>query len=558
MEGPTPKPCNVCENCTAITKDMLFDVIEIDAASNRGIDDIRDLREKVRVPPIQARFKVYIIDEVHMLTREAFNALLKTLEEPPEHVIFLMATTEPHKLPSTILSRCQRFDFRRLTDGEIGKHITWIADQENFTIEEAALGTLVKTADGSLRDAISLLDQLVSFSEGHISTQDVNQVFGMPERQEIAKLMDAVFSGDLESSFDIFNEFFAAGKSFSLFVRFLMEYFRDLYFINQKIRPSHQLYDEAGLKPLVKQAKSVDRESLIRMLDEIARVEDRIRWETYPRIILEILLIKLVDTINGPGLTGSKTPRPESKSEAPPVKKEPIPETPAPAGPATRAHEEVAAKKQEKPLRAPLQWTPKSTGAEKTEKKAKAPAEDIIPDPEPPADLLPEKTFVDKESSKKSKRPAKPKSTKENVEPAALPETDDPDLKEVIDAWPNILSFIKNEDLPAYFLAADGVPTSRKGFILTVEFQNPHCYNIMSGNKYIMLLESALEKTLGSPLKAQTSLKGSKQVIELDPQPKKNKKNESEYFLKNESGAPKNMSLFDTLNEEMPGSKEIF
>jgi len=136
--GPTATPCNVCPVCTAITKDKLFDVIEIDAASNRGIDDVRDLKEKVRVPPTQARRKVYIIDEVHMLTREAFNALLKTLEEPPDHVLFIMATTEPQKLPPTILSRCQRFDFRRLTDEEIANHIRSLCNKEGFSIDDAA------------------------------------------------------------------------------------------------------------------------------------------------------------------------------------------------------------------------------------------------------------------------------------------------------------------------------------------------------------------------------------------------------------------------------------
>ena len=218
-EGPIPSPCNKCDICLAIDSDSLFDVVEIDAASNRGIEDIRDLREKVRVPPSQGRYKVYIIDEVHMLTKEAFNALLKTLEEPPSYVVFMLATTEPQKLLSTILSRTQRFDFRRLTDEEIGNHIRWIASQEEFEVDDEALATIVKTADGSMRDSISILDQLVSFSSGTITGEEVNSVFGLVERREIQDFMAAVFSGDVARAFELFDTFFQAGKSFSLFIR---------------------------------------------------------------------------------------------------------------------------------------------------------------------------------------------------------------------------------------------------------------------------------------------------------------------------------------------------
>jgi len=217
--GPTPTPCNTCPVCTAITKDKLFDVIEIDAASNRGIDDVRDLKEKVRVPPSQARRKVYIIDEVHMLTREAFNALLKTLEEPPGHVLFIMATTEPQKLPPTILSRCQRFDFRRLTDAEIAGHIRSLCSREGYSIDDGATDLIVKSADGSMRDSISILDQLVSFSDGAITAADATLMFGLVEKSEIITFMEAVFSADAQQAFELFQKFFDAGKSFSLFLR---------------------------------------------------------------------------------------------------------------------------------------------------------------------------------------------------------------------------------------------------------------------------------------------------------------------------------------------------
>jgi DNA polymerase-3 subunit gamma/tau len=334
-KGPSATPCNACDVCLAVAKDSLFDVIEIDAASNRGIDDIRDLREKVRVPPIQARFKVYIIDEVHMLTKEAFNALLKTLEEPPAHVMFVMATTEPQKLPATILSRCQRFEFRRLTDIEIMDHIRSIAKKENCGIDDGALRVVVKTADGSMRDAISILDQLVSFSEGSITLEDVAKVFGMPEKQEISGFINAIFEGDVAAAFDVFNKFFDAGKSFNLFIRLIMEHMRDIYLVKQRIKPLSDALSDEDLKTLGKHAKMVSRETIVQLLSEISRVEDRIRWETYPRIVLEILLVSMTDMIGGPKLVedAPSAPAPARAAAKPAPAPEPAEEAPAEESP---------------------------------------------------------------------------------------------------------------------------------------------------------------------------------------------------------------------------------
>lgn len=300
-EGPTVTPCNQCNICLSIISDRLFDVVEIDAASNRGIDDIRDLKEKVRVPPAQARKKVYIIDEVHMLTREAFNALLKTLEEPPPHVLFLMATTEPQKLPPTILSRCQRFDFRRLTDNEISGHIRHIADNEKFEIESGAVDMVVRSADGSLRDAISILDQLVSFSSGKVTSDEVNLMFGLVDKSEIATFMHAIFAADAARAFELFQRFFEAGKSFSLFLRLVMEYLRDIYLIRQNLNPPRDTFSDAEKAELKAISSSLDRKIIVALMDEVARIEDRIRWEVYPKIILEILIIKMIDISGGHG-----------------------------------------------------------------------------------------------------------------------------------------------------------------------------------------------------------------------------------------------------------------
>ncbi|MFH1538363.1 MAG: DNA polymerase III subunit gamma/tau [bacterium] len=291
-KGPTPEPCNECDICDSVTRDVLFDVVEIDAASNRGIDDIRDIKEKVRVPPVQARYKVYIIDEVHMLSTPAFNALLKTLEEPPPNVIFILATTEAHKLLSTILSRCQRFDFRRIPTSAIHGHLVKIAENENFEAESDALATIAATADGSLRDAISILDQLVSFSGGKITAEHVSDVLGMIPGGEMLSFINALLDNDAPRCFELFDQFFQEGKSVSLFVRLLLEHFRDIYFLQAGMPVE---LSEPSLKdPIEKQAKKIKNPTLVKMLDETAKVEERVRWENYPRIVLEILIIKLL------------------------------------------------------------------------------------------------------------------------------------------------------------------------------------------------------------------------------------------------------------------------
>ncbi|MEW6200500.1 MAG: DNA polymerase III subunit gamma/tau [bacterium] len=294
--GPTPAPCNQCANCIAIAKDTLFDVVEIDAASNRGIDDIRDLREKVRVPPVQGRYKVYIIDESHMLTREAFNALLKTLEEPPPHVIFILATTERHKLPQTILSRCQGFEFRRIPPTVIREHLEKIAKKEKFKVDNDAMDTIVATADGSLRDAISVLDQLVSYSGGDVTLRHVHDVLGMIESNEIVEFVDALLSAGAGRCFELLEQFFNEGKSAARFLQLLLEHLRDIYFMHAGIKQETAVRGETKDKSSIeRQAGKMSASLVAKMMDEIGRVEDRIRWETYPRIAVEVMIIKLLD-----------------------------------------------------------------------------------------------------------------------------------------------------------------------------------------------------------------------------------------------------------------------
>ena len=226
--GENPDPCNHCPSCQRISDGVSLDVLEIDGASNRGIDEVRDLREKVKFAPVEGNRKVYIIDEVHMLTTEAFNALLKTLEEPPPHVIFIFATTEIHKVPATILSRCQRFDFKRLTAEEIFRRLSHLIQEEGLLADEEALRLIGRETDGGLRDAIGLMEQSISYAEGRLTTNDVRAVLGLVETEALFSLGQALAARDLVTGFSVIKKASEEGKDLALFARQLARFFRDL------------------------------------------------------------------------------------------------------------------------------------------------------------------------------------------------------------------------------------------------------------------------------------------------------------------------------------------
>lgn len=223
--GPTPNPCNKCQNCQRINDGTSMDVFEIDAASNRGIDEIRDLREKVAFAPVSGRYKVYIIDEVHMLTTEAFNALLKTLEEPPPHVIFILATTEPHKIPATIHSRCQRFDFKRVTDADIVRRLREVADGSGIAADDDALQLIAVQSDGGMRDALSLLDQCGVMAE-RVTAETVRSVLGIIGREALRDLVKAIGEGKVPQSLELLESLLAGGKDVKQIISELAGYLR--------------------------------------------------------------------------------------------------------------------------------------------------------------------------------------------------------------------------------------------------------------------------------------------------------------------------------------------
>ena len=294
-KGPSPTPCNQCSNCREISQSNSVDVIEIDGASNRGIDNIRELRETVRYRPAKGRYKVYIIDEVHMLTTEAFNALLKTLEEPPAHVIFIFATTEPHKIPATILSRCQRFDFRRLSLQQIVEHLKKITSQEGADFSEGILYAIAREADGSMRDAQSLLEQLLAFS-GDGLPEDGNPRHPRSDRQakRVADRQRRSFRETREACLDLVEDVYRRGIDSRRFCQHLCDHFRNLLFIAISDGREMRLDLPEDEKKLLKdQAAGTTPESLHVYFQMLLRGEEEIRRSSMPKIALEMLLLRM-------------------------------------------------------------------------------------------------------------------------------------------------------------------------------------------------------------------------------------------------------------------------
>ncbi|MDD4679967.1 MAG: DNA polymerase III subunit gamma/tau, partial [Clostridia bacterium] len=224
-------PCGECEVCENLSSDSNMDILEIDAASNNGVDEIRDLREKVRFPPAFGKFKVYIIDEVHMLSIGAFNALLKTLEEPPSHAVFILATTEPHKLPATILSRCQRFDFKRISQKVIVGRMRNICDSMNIMVENEGLHTIARWAEGGMRDALSLLDQIIGFSGNQITNDDIINIIGTADQSFLFQTTDDILTGNLQGMLQKINQLLDEGKALNIFTRDLLQHIRNLLIV---------------------------------------------------------------------------------------------------------------------------------------------------------------------------------------------------------------------------------------------------------------------------------------------------------------------------------------
>lgn len=291
--GVNHEPCNVCPLCIEITKGSSTDVFEIDGASNTGVDDIRELRDNVKYLPSHSRYKIFIIDEVHMLSTSAFNALLKTLEEPPEHVKFIFATTEPHKLPVTILSRCQRFDFKRVPLAKIIARLRQIAEAEQIDISDAALALIARKGDGSMRDSITAFDQVLACCGNSVSDEDVVTLIGAVDRRLLAEMSDALFRRDTQSVLEGVKKVDAVGYNMRQFCQELIEHFRNMLVIRSVKKPEEILdLSESELQELTRQSESVSALDIQRRLSLFIKADGDMAYASFPRFVLELALLK--------------------------------------------------------------------------------------------------------------------------------------------------------------------------------------------------------------------------------------------------------------------------
>lgn len=469
--GPTPNPCNKCQNCVRINDGTSMDVFEIDAASNRGIYEIRDLREKVAFAPVNGRYKVYIIDEVHMLTTEAFNALLKTLEEPPPHVIFILATTEPHKIPATIHSRCQRFDFKRVTDSDIVKRLREVADGSGIAADDDALQLIAVQADGGMRDALSLLDQCGVMAE-RVSAETVRSVLGIVGREALRELVKAVGEGNVPKALELLEALLAGGKDVKQIITELAEYLRAvlLYKASPEYREIY-LTDTKEAIAAMEGLFSTDR--LMAAQERLHQCMLELRQSVRGRIAAEMCLFDLC-RVEGSTLA-ALTARVE-KLEAMLAGRIPAIQQTVPAAPVPQDYPQQAAAAPETGLKFGYVLDEghgiHTEAPEPQPQKAAAEAENYQPAAEPVKAV-----------------PVKKAAPVQKAEPVPIMEAD----AAAGDLWQQVLEILKTEKKRSMVAcAAGGRAVSYVNGILTVAFKNKFNCKRMNADDYKKAFEAVL------------------------------------------------------------------
>ena len=448
-KGPTAKPCGECANCLEIENARSLDVQEIDGASNRGIDEIRALRENVKFAPASGKFKIYIIDEVHQITTDGFNALLKTLEEPPAHVKFIFATTSAQKVPATILSRCQRFDFRRIPTDTIAETLKEICKQEKIKADEHALYQIAKAADGSLRDSQTLLDRIAASGSGKIGREDVERSLGVPEEQRVTELVGYLAAHDAKKALLLLDGVLKEGKDPALFMEALLGHVRDLLFIKTSESLS-ELIDasEAHRAELTKQTKLFSKEDLFYFFSVIAHTLQVMKRFESKRIPLEVALVKLAE--NAPVesieklITELKST--EKKSTVRPAVSAAPAETPVPELPKKKARVEPAAD-------------------EEKDEIEELPTEDAEIKPELPGEKSPAFLAV----------------------------------------WSSLLASVKTEKISLSSYLAEGEPLTIENGIAQIAFPEKHSFHreTLEADPNRRLIEKHLSELIGKPLRIE-------------------------------------------------------
>lgn len=443
VNGPTPNPCGVCDSCREIAQGISLDVLEIDGASNNSVDQIRELRDNVRFAPVRGRYKLYIIDEVHMLSTQAFNALLKTLEEPPEHVIFVFATTEVHKVLPTILSRCQRFDLRRIPTQVIARHLAFIAEQEEVRLTQAAAEAIAVAADGGLRDAESMLDQLVAFCGHDVGEKEVLEVFGLTSERVVIDIFRAMIARNASEALALIDRQAEAGKDFGRLLADLLVFARSLLVFKVDPAALRDEVSEAARAALEQLHPQLETAELLRLIQQLAETEPVLKWSANKRMHLEIGVIRAVQSLEevsldsvlealqdlrGSGQPGTKAAVPA----AAPVRKV-RPAVPKPANqppPAMALEPRPAAEK-----------VPAATAEDDKTPAERGPAK-VTPAAAEPAGTGPRREAAPEggKTAHRAEDPATPQS--QSQDPVQTPPASEPALQEF---WPKFLGEIRSK-----------------------------------------------------------------------------------------------------------------
>ncbi len=479
------KPCNQCAICRSLTEGRCLDLIEIDAASNRGIDEIRDLREKVHFSPSEATIKTYIIDEVHMLTNEAFNALLKTLEEPPSHVMFILATTEPHRIPATILSRCQRFDFRRIKVKDIVGYLGTIAEQEKLKVESKALQLIARQATGSMRDAISLLDQLVAFGGDEVTLDRVQALLGAVSAEAVEGLVDCLIQRDIAGGLRLINQVVDDGLSPRQLNRQLLEHLRGLLLIQSGGGVALNVTDET-MGQMRAQADQLPMDRLVEVIKLFNAANQEMRGSLQIQLPLELAFVEAVIK-SEPIKSEQVEPQSSPASERAVTATSTIHERPSPA-PVERAVSPPAGS----------QVAPRESPAARVMKEAQpssVPAEGA-PKPEPGHE----------------------RGVSSDREGAGQPHS----LDQIAEQWPTVLTAIKPRNRNVEALLKDSQPIAVEGRTLVLGFFYSFHKERIEDVRAKGLVEQALSQVMGQPYRIRCVLT-SRTPEEIERERPKNK-----------------------------------
>ncbi len=484
INGPTAEPCGECEACQKIQSGQSIDIIEIDAASNRGIDEIRDLREKVKFYPSEGKYKVYIIDEVHMLTKGAFNALLKTLEEPPADVVFILATTEPHKVIDTIHSRCQRFDFSLLSTNDIIERLEYICKEEGVQYyDKQALSVIATASNGGLRDAISLLDQTISFTNSNIKVSEIQEMLGKVDIPFLHDFMEKVFDNESAEILEMINDIINSGKGISIFINDLIDFLRQTM-LYKECGKDTKVFDFTSniINQIENLAEKTNTERLVRCLDILTEVERELAYADQPRIILELGIIKMMSADADNSLQGLRSRIAELEYKVRQILEGELPDITNMSSKETLGNNKTKIKLDQGKTKASSDNEKKSDSKENINTAENNSANE---------------TNLRDKTNKAEQNNMTENSAKESGTGSKL------SIDEMENAWPVILCKVKAESISVHAMLMGGKPKKTSGDIVYIEFPNDKNFHRKGAEQQAGLIQKIINKVVGSDCQLQ-------------------------------------------------------